>query len=413
MGMKSFFQKVFNITPNSNQASRGFQAQFLNGSPQEFSPYTGELYANSLARAIVHKIANYCSMVTFEHVRGSGSSFQKVNSHLNTVLSLKPNSLGMTPSEVWYKFFTDLWITNNAYLWLKRDDLGVIREIFPIVTDKVDMVEISGYLFYRFTFDKGDKVVLPIEDVVHRRRFFYKNDWFGSDNDPLRQSLGYVDAMNVSIDASLKNSAQIKGILKHQNTINPEDLEAHVNLFRNTYLSPTNSGGIGAIDAKFDFVPIAYSGKITDAEQMKEIRDYVYRYFQINDKIMMSDYTSDIWQSFHEGAIAPELNGLQQSLSIHAFTDKELGYKNRIASSIDNISFMSNQQKISMVKLALDGALYSRNEIREWFGDAPIPGGDTYQFSKNFTADSEDNPENLPKEETDGKAVETDSPDAV
>ena len=38
-----------------------------------------------------------------------------------------------------------------------------------------------------------------------------------------------------------------------------------------------------------------------------------------------------------------------------------------------------------MVKLALDGALYTRNEIRQWFGDSPVEGGDTYQYSKNFT----------------------------
>ena len=90
-------------------------------------------------------------------------------------------------------------------------------------------------------------------------------------------------------------------------------------------------------------------------------------------------------------------------MNIRFFTDKELGFGNRIQSSVNHITFMSPQQKINMVKLSLDGALYNRNEIRQWFGDSPIPGGDVYQYSKNFTEDLDQNPNN-PKKEGDGDA---------
>ena len=136
---------------------------------------------------------------------------------------------------------------------------------------------------------------------------------------------------------------------------------------------------------------------------MKEIRNYVYRYFGINDEIIMSNYTSDQWQSYYESRIAPILNEMSQSYTIHAFTDKEIGYGNRLIPSVNMVTFMSATQKISMVKLALDGALYTRNEIRQWFGDSPVEGGDTYQYSKNFTEDTGAN-----QEETPGKGKETD-----
>ena len=83
--------------------------------------------------------------------------------------------------------------------------------------------------------------------------------------------------------------------------------------------------------------------------------------------------------------MSPILNQMTQRYNLAFFTDKELGYKNRIQSSVNQVTFMNSSQKIQMVKLALDGALYNRNEIRAWFGDSPIPGGDTYQYSKNFT----------------------------
>jgi HK97 family phage portal protein len=297
-------------------------------------------------------------------------------------------------------------------MWLKRSRItGEVVSILPVICDRTEMLEIDGFLFYKFYFSSGDKLVVHEDDIVHRRRFFYKNDWFGDSNDALRDPVGLTETMQVSMDAALKNGAQIKGILQHQNTISPEDLEAHEKLFRESYLKASNHGGIGMIDAKFNFIPIAYNGKIVDTEQMKEIRDYVYRQFNMNDDIMMSSYTSDKWQSFHEGTIAPELNGLVQSLRIKLFSDRQIGLGHRIIPSINHISFMSPQQRIQMVKLALDGALYTRNEIRQWFGDAPIPGGDSYQFSKNFAETNPETPKS--KEEEDNNEQQTDPTDTT
>lgn len=388
MGVKSFFQKLFGIDPNS-YSSDGTQSKLLNGSSSEYAPYTGELYANSYVRGIVHRIASYGSMMSFEHIRGAGDSFEKLtHSPLNRLLTVKPNDF-MSPADLQYKFWTDLLLTNNAYQWLKRDSSGEIKAILPVVADHKEFIEIKGFPFYRFSFSSGDKLVVPASDVVHIRRFYYKNDIFGEDNAPLRDDLGLLETMNVSLDASLKNGAQIKGILQHQNTVDPEDLARHEKMFRESYLKATNAGGIGMLDAKFNFIPISYNGKIIDHEQMKEIRDYVNRYFGVNDKFLLSEYTSDQWQSIHEGVISPELNKMAQAYTIRAFTDKELGYLNRVVPSVNLITFMSPQQRISMVKLALDGALYTRNEIRAWFGDGPVEGGDTFQYSKNFTEDTQ------------------------
>lgn len=408
--LQTFFQKLLGLNSNNtNTSSGGSSAVFLNGNSSNSTRYTGSVYANHLVRGIVNKIASYCSLMHLEHCRGYNDSFEKLNDNIAFLLTVKPNTY-MTPSELLYKFFTDLYVTNNAYLWLKRDkSTGEVVSIHPVVADLTEMLESNGFMFYRFTFSNGQKVVVPENDIIHRRRFFYKNDWFGEDNGPLRDSVGLVDTLETSVAASLQNGAHIKGILQHQNTIDPDDLAKHEQMFRESYLKASNSGGVGMIDAKFNFIPIPYSGSIVSADQMKEIRDYVYRYFNMNDEIMMSNYTSDKWQSFHEGTIAPELHGLEQSLRIKLFTDRQISIGHRIISSVNAITFMSPQQRIQMVKLALDGALYNRNEIREWFGDSPIPGGDVYQYSKNFTEDTPTND----KEEDNGQASETDTPDAV
>lgn len=414
MGVKTFFQKLFKIDPYSGSKNEGTIARLLNGTPSEYSNYTGELYANSLVRSIVHKIASYGSTISFQHVRGFGDDFEVLhNSPLNKLLNVKPNSLLMTPADLQYKLWTDLLLRNNSYLWLQRDNTGNIVSMLPIVADSVELKEISGFLFYKFYFSSGEKLLVSADDVIHNKRYFYKNDVFGTDNEPLRTAMGLVETMNISLDASLKNGAQIKGILKHQNTIDPDDLQKHEKLFRESYLKASNSGGIGMLDAKFDFIPINYTGKITDKAQMAEIRDYVYRYFGMNDDILMSKYTSDVWQSYHEGSIVPILNTMEQNYNLHCFTDKELGYGNRVMSSVNLITFMSAQQRISMVKLSLDGALYTRNEIRRWFGDAPIKGGDTFQYSKNFTENTAPNGQEGGENATSGQTSETNTTTSI
>lgn len=411
MGLVSFFQKLFKVnTPAEiSKNNQSVQAKLLNGTPSEYAVYSGEFYANSLVRSIVHRIATYASMISFEHVRGYGEKFEVLrNSTLNRLLNVKPNSF-MTPADLQYKTWTDLLITNNSYQWLQRDKNGEITAILPVVASQTEFVEINGFPFYRFSFSSGDKLVVSASDIVHIRRYYYKNDVFGDDNEPLRESLGLLNTLNVSLDASLKNGAQIKGILQHQNTVDPDDLAKHEKLFRESYLKASNSGGIGMLDAKFNFIPINYQGKITDSSQMKEIRDYIYRYFGVNDEILTSNYNSDKWQAFFEGVMSPILNNMSQSYTVHCFTDKELGYDNRVMPSVNLVTFMSASQKISMVKLALDGALYTRNEIRQWFGDSPVEGGDTYQYSKNFTENTEQGNQG----DKNGETGTTDSTDAV
>ena len=399
-----FFAKLFGIDSDKNNKVVP-QAKFLNGYPVESSYFTGDLYTNSLVSSVVHRIASYGSMISYQHVRGVGKDFEVVPDDVHRLLTVKPNSY-MTPSDLYYKIWTDLLLRSNSYIYIKRDkNTGKPIALLPVISQNVEMVEIENLLFYKFTFDDGSKLVAYQGDIIHNRLYFYKNDIFGTEMPGIRDDVGLLDTMQVSLDASLKNSAQIKGILKHSNTIDPEDLEKQEKLFKESYLSAKNSGGIGMIDAKFDFIPITYSGKIIDRDEMAEIRDYVYRHFGVNDKILLSTYTSDEWQAYFEGNMSPILNQFCQRLTLAFFTDKEIGYLNRIESSVNQISFMNSSQKVQMVKLALDGALYTRNEIRQWFGDGPIPGGDTVQYSKNFTENTGSNN----KEDDDGETNKTDS----
>ena len=282
-----FFSDLFKLKKNDPKKNSS-SAKFLNGSSTEPAYYSGDLYANGLVGSIVHRIASYASMLSFEHVRGDSKDFEIVYDDIHKLLAVKPNFY-MTPSDVQYKAWTDLLLRNNSYQYILRDKvLGRPVALLPVIAENIEMKEIDNFLFYKFTFASGQSLVVYQGDVVHNRLFFYRNDIFGSENIGLREDVGFNDSMRTSLKAAMENGAYIRGILKHANTIDPEDLEAQEKIFKESYLNPGNNGGIGVIDAKFDFIPLNYTGKFVDKEQMAEIRDCVYRHFGVNDKILLS-----------------------------------------------------------------------------------------------------------------------------
>src|SRR5690606_21249589 len=81
--------------------------------------------------------------------------------------------------------------------------------------------------------------------------------------------------------------------------------EAQRERFVKEYLTVSNSGGVAALDAKAEYIPLNTEPKMVNAAQMKELRDSVFRYFGVNENIVMGNYTEDQWNAFYESTIEP------------------------------------------------------------------------------------------------------------
>jgi len=174
---------------------------------------------------------------------------------------------------------------------------------------------------------------------------------------------------------AVKTSAHLRGLLKFSGQLKESDISKARERFVQEYLSVQNTGGIAALDAKADYVELNSDPKMVDADQMKELRDMVFRYFGVNENIVMGRYTEDEWNAFYESTIEPLAVQLSLEFTTKLFSDRELGHGNEIVFEANRLQYASVSTKLALVSMVDRGAM-TPNEWREVFNLAPIEGGD-------------------------------------
>jgi len=136
-----------------------------------------------------------------------------------------------------------------------------------------------------------------------------------------------------------------------------------------------NTGGIAALDSKAEYQPIEIEPKMINAAQMKELRDAVFRYFGVNENIVMGQYTEDEYEAFYESVLEPLAIQLSLEFTSKLFTERERGFGNEIIFESNRLQYASMKTKLNLKEMVDRGAM-TPNEWREALNLAPIEGGD-------------------------------------
>lgn len=186
-----------------------------------------------------------------------------------------------------------------------------------------------------------------------------------------------ITISNQGIANAVKSTANLRGILKStKSMLSPEDIKRNKDTFVADYLNLNNEGGIASIDSTQEFTPVHMSPITTDYNQSKEFRENVYRYFGVNDGVIMASLSPEELETFYEVRIEPFLVALAQELTSKVFTEREQGFGNCITYEANKLQFASLEKKIQMFK---EVVLYGGMTINEWrigCNMAPIEGGD-------------------------------------
>ena len=125
-------------------------------------------------------------------------------------------------------------------------------------------------------------------------------------------------------------------------------------------------------------------------DQIREVRENIYRYFGVNDKIVMSEMTPDEIEAFYELRVEPFLAHLSTALTAKVYAGKALAYEqNAIVYEANKLQFASLAKKIQMYK---EVVLYGGMTINEWrkaCNMAPLPDGDTTIMRLDAAKDNE------------------------
>ena len=350
--------------------------EVMNGSPTRFTPFSGNAYESDIYRAAVDAIARNAAKLKAVHVVTISGQRKEGDNSLNRILQVRPNPY-MTSYDMIYKLVTHYYLYNNAFAYLQKDDKGNLLGIYPLSPVNMEyLTDITDTLYCKFTFSGGKHFTIPFSEVFVMRRFFNSNDLLGDTNTTILPTLDLAHTQNQGMESSIKSSASIKGILKYNQVLSPENLKKEKEAFINDYLSISNNGGIAALDSKMEYIPLEVKGVSIDGEQISSIKQKIYDYLGVSEKIVNSTYNENEWAAFYESVIEPI--GLQFSLELtdKLFTKREQAFGNSILMEANRLQFASNTTKTNILKELMPLGLFTINQALEILNLPSVENGD-------------------------------------
>lgn len=332
-----------------------------------FGTFGGDINKSEIVRSCIRPLVEHTSK----------ANARCTDRRIERILNVSPN-IYMNGKDFLAKVRAIYEIKNTAFIYIARDDIGKAVSFYPVPYSYFEAVEYQNELFIKFCFsgDAARELVLPWEDLAVLRKDYNNSDIAGDDNTPILNMLELINTTNQGIANAVKATANLRGIIKSTKAmLSPEDIKKQKDNFVKDYLNLENEGGIASLDATQDFTPITMNPTVANYAQMKEFRENVYRYFGVNDHIIMSDYTEEIMEAFYESKIETFLVALSLELTRKVFTPREQGFGNAITYESNRMQYASNSTKLALVALVDRGAL-TPNEWRMIFNLSPIEGGD-------------------------------------
>lgn len=287
-----------------------------------------------------------------------------------------------------YKIAATLIRKSNSFsAILYNDDFSKIKAIVPLtVRDYRIFEDDAENILFRFTWDyDGKTYTLPYQSVIHIKARFSKKRFIGTPPDQaVKTTLELLNATGQALKNTVKNSANLKGYLKYNNFIDEEELKAKVKEFQEAYMSAENDGGMAGIDNSMEFHEITQRTPNIPTLQSQYLRDNLYRYYGVNEAILMSKFTEGEWNAFYESVIEPIALQLSLEFTFKVLSERERGFGNKIIFTTNRLQYATLQTRATIGSVLYDRGIITINEYRELLYYEPIEDGDVRMVSLNY-----------------------------
>lgn len=378
--MPKWIDRILGINKLENQVSKQFE--MLTGGFQSLNSFNGNAWSNEIYRSAVDAIARHIAKLSGKHVVNGA---QEDNySKINRILRNRPNPY-MSGYDFLYKVATQYYLFNNAFILVQKDNKGNLKNLYPLTPSSVEyVVDGVGEIYLKFLFNDGEVVHFHLSEIAVLRRHFNSNELLGDNNDAIINTLQLAYTQNEGMTEAIKNSAQIRGILKYNQALSPSKLKQAKEEFTNNYLSMANNGGVVPLDTSMDYQQLNISDVQIDTSQIKVIKQKIYEYLGINEAIVTGSYDENTWQAFFESVIEPFAIQLSSELTEKVFTEREQSFSNRIIYESSKLQYASNQSKSTIIKELLPLGLLTINEARDLMNLPHVDDGDERIQSLNY-----------------------------
>lgn len=376
--------------------------KMLNDSSSAFYNWNGKIYDSSVARTAIGTNGINAGKLNPKHIRKHEQTIEvSPNNNIKNLL-MYPNKF-MTMFDFLQKMMIQREENNNAFAYIDRDKnvpgMNGILGIYPLNCSSVELYEDEeNNLYIEFRFRNGQTKFASYNDVIHIRKHFNENDFWGASNSKvLSETFEVINTTAQGIRNAIKNTSFLRGILEFKNVLQPDDVEKNVKDFSERYLSINNKDGIAYTDPRYSFHETKQDPYVPNKAQMDYSKQELYEYFNTNEKIIKGNYTEEEWIAYFETTIEPFSIQMSQEMTRKIFTPTELTYGNEIILEANRLANASNDTKITICKDL--GHLFTINEQREIWNRGPVPDGDRRLQSLNYVNADKADEYQLNKEE--------------
>ena len=362
--VSSVFGKIKNRITSMWREIGGFSASF--------STFGRDVYANEIARSCIRTLSDHRSKANVKVLRNKMPGDLK----LQKMIENRPN-LYMNGKDYLYKISAIYERYNTVFVFINRDDYGNCIGLYPVPNCGSEAVESDGRLYIKFYLPNGTQLVASWEDLIVLRKDFCNSDIYGDDNSAILTSLELLNTTSEGMANAIKSTANLRGIVKSTKAmLSPEDQKKMKDQFVADYLALENSSGIAVLDATQEFVPVTMQPVIANYKNVEELRNNIYRYWGISEKIVTCTANADEREAFYERHVETFLLALSLEHTNKIFTDRQRSIATEIIFESNRMSYMSMTEKLALVSMVDRGAM-TPNEWRQALNLAPIEGGDT------------------------------------
>lgn len=380
MAVFDFFKKK----QQPQQKSTLTFAPTMNRAQPFYSNFGDNIYMSDIVVQSIRCKANEMKKLTPRHIRTTeGQQNVITDSSIARVLK-RPNAY-MTTADFMEKITVLRELNKNVYIYpeyyITKGGEKYYTAVYPLKPDKATyLVDNSGRYFINLHFASGYEITLPVNDVVHWRKDYGVNDYFGgngggyAENAGLLAALDRYDKLCQSIAKAVEVSCQINGIMRVNTYLDDDKTDAKRKEFEKKLAN--NESGILFADLKAEYIPMDHDVKLVDAETLKFFYETITRANGVSVAILNGDYTKAQKEAFYEHALEADIKSLGQAFSKVVFSDRETNFGNEIVFYPNAIVFMSMENKIAALQTGLPAGIFTKNEARELLGYPPIEGGD-------------------------------------
>ena len=369
----SLFDRIFRPKEalKSMRALRDAKKYFTTLTAYEpvFHSWRGAIYEYELVRSAIDARARHISKLKADIMGTAQPSLQ-------SKLRQGPNQW-CTWSQFLYRVSTILDNQNTCFITPIFDASMNITGYYPLLPERCTIIEYDGEAWLKYKFRRGEVAAVELRKCAILTKFQYKDDFFGTNNSALDDTMELVDVQRQGIKLAVKNSQTYRFMAKLNNFTKHDDLVKERERFtEENFTEEAKGGGLLLFPNTYtDIQQIKTDAYTIDASQMEYIRTNVYNYFGVNEAILQNKAKSEELDAFFNGAIEPFAIQLSEAMTKAIFSERERAQGSIFVVNANRLQYMSVSDKVAMAKQLGDRGALMIDEIRELFNYPPLPDG--------------------------------------